>query len=48
MSLLDPRCSDCGRPVPAHSLCPACEQDRAMQQQQMSSREIGKGLPCNE
>lgn len=47
MSPLEPRCPDCGRPVPDADLCAACEQDRAMQEAQLpQSGYAGKGLYC--
>lgn len=49
MSQLERRCIDCGRPVPAGALCPACEQDRMMEQSQLASATFsGKGLRCND
>ncbi len=49
MSKLEQRCIDCGRPVPARALCPACEQDRMIEQSQLASAaSSGKGLRCND
>ncbi len=49
MSQLESRCVDCGRPVLGRVLCPACEQDRMMQQSELASAaSSGKGLRCND
>jgi uncharacterized OB-fold protein len=49
MPELELRCPDCGRAVPLAALCAACEQDRVMEQAQLSaSASLGKGLRCND
>lgn len=48
MSILDARCTNCGRPATA-TLCPPCEQDRMLEQAQMEGRRtLGLGMPCND
>jgi|GEM_PF-7024699 len=49
MSVLQPRCPDCGRVVAARALCAACEQDRVMEQVQLNAAaSSGQGLRCND
>jgi hypothetical protein len=49
MSELQPRCPDCGKPVPVRRLCAACEQDRALEAEQLAvSGMNGRGLYCND